>query len=379
MATIREIARKFGSVYKVEVCVRGQRESATFDRKSEAVKWGEEVEHALFNGLPLPGEEIPKDDKTIKKAVEEYLFLMEQVPNRSRHTKKSDGETGNRLISTFGALTLRTLAREDIEKHKSDRLQVVGPATIRHDMSMLSRIYETARIEWRMTGLDYPGKDVKLPAPPPNRKMIVAGFQFEALLDECRKSKNDKLYPLVALLLSTGMRPSEAILLRWRQVLLDEGVINLTKTKTVPRRVPIPDDCREWLRSMKGDAGENDLIFTDEANANKDKPVRFYRRAFEQACIRAKINAPKKRDVGKKAGEGIGKDDDAGRVTLYTLRHSAASYLVMNGIDIRSVADILGHSNLSQTMRYTHVIDEHKRAAVNNPNLPWKIKKVDTE
>ena len=58
-------------------------------------------------------------------------------------------------------------------------------------------------------------------------------------------------------------------------------------------------------------------------------------------------------------------------MTLYTLRHSAATYLLMHGTDIRTVADILGHENISMTMKYTHMVDSHKLAAVNNPSLPW--------
>ena len=50
--------------------------------------------------------------------------------------------------------------------------------------------------------------------------------------------------------------------------------------------------------------------------------------------------------------------------SLYGLRHSAASYLIMNGVDIRTVAEIMGHRNISQTMRYTHFIDSHRIEAI---------------
>ena len=58
--------------------------------------------------------------------------------------------------------------------------------------------------------------------------------------------------------------------------------------------------------------------------------------------------------------------DDAGLndFSLYGLRHSAASYLIMNGVDIRTVAEIMGHRNISQTMRYTHFLDAHRIEAI---------------
>jgi site-specific recombinase XerD len=46
----------------------------------------------------------------------------------------------------------------------------------------------------------------------------------------------------------------------------------------------------------------------------------------------------------------------------------------MGGVDLRTVADILGHSNIGQTMKYTHMADDHKRKAV-NLDMPWSSKR----
>jgi hypothetical protein len=65
-----------GVSYQAKVRLKGYPpQSATFDRKSEAVKWGEDVDHALLNGLPLPGEEIPHDDKNFQGSVEKRRLL----------------------------------------------------------------------------------------------------------------------------------------------------------------------------------------------------------------------------------------------------------------------------------------------------------------
>jgi len=368
MATIEERKQKRGTVYRVKVRLAGlPHQDATFDRKSDAVRWAEDVEHALLKGLLLPGQDIPADDKTILAAVVDYLAIKEKDLRRSRHTILSDRDTGKRLIAHFGGLTLRTLKKEDIEEYKDARLQEVGPSSVRLDLSMLSRLYETARITWRIEGLEYPGKDIKRPAPPPERKTILQESQFPLLLDACRASKNRMLYPLIFLLINTGMRPEEAVLLRWKAVNLDGGFLDLTKTKTDPRRVPLSIPCVEMLGTLPGTDDPASLVFISEQTARKDKPVTFFRRSFELACIRAGINAPTKRDTKKANQEGR----DANRVTLYTLRHCAATYLIMAGVDLRTVADILGHKNISMTMKYTHIADAHKKKAVDSKGLPW--------
>jgi len=374
MAFIREVRNKQGVAYKVDVRIKGHPpQYGTFDRRSDAVRWGEDVEHAIRNNLPLPGEELPLDDMSIAEAVSEYLLIMQNRKGRSRHTIATDNGTGERLIKRFGSLSLRTLTREDIEDYRDDRLDQVGPSSVRQDLSMLNRIYETARIKWRFKDLEHPGKDVPLPAPPPNRKKILHTTQFERFFQECRASKNPLLYPLVYLMLNTGMRPEEAVRLRWRSIDFKTAIIDLTKTKTEPRTIPVAPSCLAYFEELYGDDKlPGDLIFITEEIAAKRQPVRYFRRAFEQACIRAGINRPKKRDVSKKKAAEIEDGEiDSANVTLYTLRHSAATYLLMNGADIRTVADILGHKNISQTMKYTHMVHEHKMKAVSNPDLPW--------
>lgn len=327
MATITKRKRKNGDTYCVQVRITGHKpRSSTHDTRSAAMRWAEDTETALRTGGVPPGEELPLDDRTMTMAIDEYLTLTEADPTRSKNTIRLDRDTGKRLITGLGRLSLRSVTQEDIEEYKMDRLQVVGPSSVRQDLSMLFRIYETARIRWRLKDLSFPGVDVKLPAPPPNRKVILTGEQIPALLEECRRSKNPLLHALVLLLIETGMRPDKAVMLRWQRVYLDAGVIDLTKTKTEPRRVPISDGCVERLREMKGSSAESQLLFLTEEMAAKDRPLRHYRRSFAQACIRARINRPTKRDVSKAAA-----------AAMEDIRNRAASRCIHSAIQLRPI------------------------------------------
>jgi integrase len=56
-------------------------------------------------------------------------------------------------------------------------------------------------------------------------------------------------------------------------------------------------------------------------------------------------------------------------IHLHDLRHTAASHLIMSGVDIRTLADILGHRTLQMVQRYTHLLRNHKLDAIDKIGL----------
>lgn len=337
MGTVTKRARKRGAVYVAEVCVSGIRKSATFDTKSEAHRWAEEAESLLRDGKPLPGEQ-PADDLDFAEAVNKYAHLAGK--RRKANTRAMYEYCAVRLTRYFAGRTLKGIERKDIAAYRDYRMQHVGPASIIHDFSFLRGMYRTARVEW---GLDVgnPVEDVSPPSPPKHRLVLLTPDEITRLLQACLASTSPKLHNYVLLMLHTAMRPSEAAGLRWQQVLFDDSMLDLTITKTDPRRVPLTPTALEMLKSMRKVA-DTETVFLPVDRRPGPIPSHFFRRAFGTACKRAGIED----------------------FTLYGLRHSAASYLIMNGVDIRTVAEIMGHRNIQQTMKYTHFLDAHKVAAI---------------
>ena len=104
------------------------------------------------------------------------------------------------------------------------------------------------------------------------------------------------------------------------------------------RSVPMNDTLTMVLKSAKLHAAEGDRVFCNRHG----RPYRSYRTAFETAVRRAGIED----------------------FTFHDLRHTFASRLVMAGVDLPTVKELLGHKDITMTLRYAHLSSDHKQAAV---------------
>ena len=151
----------------------------------------------------------------------------------------------------------------------------------------------------------------------------------------------------------TGMRAGEQFQLKWRDVSLERRLISLPRTKSgKARHIPLNEIACSALQERKraqqdyaarqkekgADHADQSYVFRD---AGRD-PQHNYRRWFNEALTEAKI-----------------KD-----YSWHCNRHTFASRLVMAGVDLRTVAELMGHSSIQMTMRYAHLAPQHNRAAV---------------
>lgn len=340
MATIEKRPGKFGTAWRATVRIKGIRKSATFDTKAQATAWAAQIEQMLRAGEALPGE-APPGDRDFVEAAEAYLDTLGQRKRLSAASKYMYRHAAARLQRAFGGRTMAEITREDVERYRDHRLESVGSSSIRHDFVFLRGLYRHARIEWGLS-LPCPLDDVPAPPPPREREVDVSPAEITRLLDYCCASQTPLLYSYVHLLLLTGMRPSEAASLRWDQVRLAERRIVLTKTKTGrSRHVPLASEAVSLLRRLHLEMCGPWLFFLHENEMPEPVSQRFASQ-FKRAARRAELPG----------------------ITLYSLRHIAASYLVMRGVDIATVREILGHTDISTTLRYTHLNDAHRLAAI---------------
>jgi len=144
---------------------------------------------------------------------------------------------------------------------------------------------------------------------------------------------NTKHRLLLALAYGAGLRVSEIVDLRVGDIDFDELVIHLKQAKGNKDRITVfPEKLVTDIRNLVAGKNTDDFVFASERGGKLT--VRTAQKIFE--------NSLKKNAIRKDA-------------TFHSLRHSFATHLLENGVDVRYVQELLGHQNIRTTQRYTHV------------------------
>ncbi|MHB1695279.1 MAG: tyrosine-type recombinase/integrase [bacterium] len=144
---------------------------------------------------------------------------------------------------------------------------------------------------------------------------------------------------LITFLIYTGCRKGEALNLKWDDVDLQNGIIAIKGTKTkYDRHIPISDALRSILGGIE--RNQNSLYVFNRNGAK----LTDFKRSFHTACKNAGL-----------------KD-----LRIHDLRHVFASKMVMNGTSLFITGELLGHRTTQMTKRYSHLVPETLKKAVND-------------
>jgi integrase len=158
----------------------------------------------------------------------------------------------------------------------------------------------------------------------------------------------DFLKPMVILTLNTGMRRGEVFSLEWRDInfTLKQLTVRAEKSKSNKTRyIPLNEEALRVLSQWQYQERQEQYVFS----GRNGKPLRDIKRSWYNVLARAQI-----------------KD-----FRWHDLRHHFASRLVMLGEDLNTIRELLGHADLSVTIRYAHLSPDHKAQAVAKLTAPW--------
>jgi integrase len=334
MATIEKRTTDAGTSYRVKVRLQGfPPESATFERLTDAKTWAAKVESDMKAGRHFGQSKR----HTFKDLADEYAPHAKDKPRMDY------------WVDVFGPERLDTITPQRIRKEadrllseKTDRRDATtgefkkrSGSTVNRYLAALSSClsYGVKEQGWLERN---PMEKVRRPPESKGRVRFLSDDERTALLRACRP--HAELYLAVVLSLTTGARQAEIMGLRWEQFDFARQVITLSETKNGDHRsLPLVGEAfallkeRSKVRSLK-----DSRIFPPTARAKKSE------------CLNL-------RDAWAKALKTAEVED----FHWHDLRHTAASYLVMNGVSLVEVAKILGHRTLAMALRYSHLSSGH--------------------
>ncbi len=149
------------------------------------------------------------------------------------------------------------------------------------------------------------------------------------------------LQDVARLMLETGMRPEEVCRIRRADVHLAQGYLSNPhgKTKAAKRKVPLSDAAASVLQARL-ESSEGEYLFRGRGVG--DAPIIKVNNAHTSAVKRS----------------GVAK------FRLYDLRHTWATRAAMAGVDLVTLAAMLGHSRIQMVLRYAHPTEEHQFQAM---------------
>lgn len=233
------------------------------------------------------------------------------------------------------------LGSEEVREYLLYLLQVrrLSVSTVNQCRCALGFLYEHT--------LQRPEYVVNMPCGRRPKKLPVV-LSREEVYDLLRATQHRRDRLVLALMYATGLRISEAVRLAVPDIDSQRMVIRVVQGKgNKQRQVPLSERLLEELRAWWGEHRNPIWLFPGQ---RPDLPIHAtsIQKAFQRAAARIQL---------KKAA------------STHTLRHTFATELMEAGIDLLTIQQILGHSNLATTAVYTHVRRNHLRAAAQVVNL----------
>jgi integrase len=308
----------------------------------------------------------------------EVNFRMSALIDRywerySRKKKSGDRESSilEGIRNELGELFVREVDGEAVgcwyENLTAVRELSAGTA-VRHFNVMHHMMKKASTIWSKETGIDRnPADLVEVKRPDDQRERYLSVIEIRRLkqaLDgkihrKGTKEINRTFYRLrliVLIALTTGMRMAEVFALRWSDVLYGEGLMAVRaklkggKVRYAPLSPELADELRQFPAII-----DEDRIFPPRLNAKgeRQRVERSFRRILDAAGI--------------------------GDFRFHDLRHTFASWYMMNGGDLYELAKILGHSNIKMTERYAKLGRHHIAKTGNTAREMWRLMKPEVE
>lgn len=304
---------------------------------------------AKFKQEVREGKHLQKARRVRFEVFAEKYLEHARVNKRAKSAERNETSI-NMMMPYFKGRLIGSIHPFEVEQYKKTRRDGgASPATINRDVACLRNMMKVA-VEWEYLRTN-PLSSVKMIKEDNDKMWSLSIEEEDRLLAECEKSPQrggkEKRYlrDLVLFALNSGMRLQEIFELLKIHVNLDQHYLLVVDSKThESRSVPINETLKEILLRRKDCPGDH--VFTKSCGKKLTVLTNAFWRAVEVAGLT-------RWDGDKKT-----------RFRFHDLRHTFGSRLGMEGVDLKSIMEIMGHKTAKVAMRYQHPSPNHKLKAV---------------
>jgi integrase len=269
-------------------------------------------------------------------------FMKEHAPKREPTTQKRYSSILKHLSAFFDSLTLAEITPKVITAYMENRYaEGASIATRNREFAMLSKALNLAWKQWEWCR-ENPCSRIQKESENNKVDRWLLPEEEVRLLKESEVYLNGQLAEIITVALHTGMRQGEIMNLKWSNIDISRKVISVSKTKNKdPKVIPLNETVYEiFLKKCKVISLSGYVFATGNGTGVR---TRNMLREFYKALKKAGITT----------------------FRFHDLRHTFATRLVQAGVDLYSVAKLLGHRDITTTQRYAHHCPESLRQSVN--------------
>lgn len=312
----------------------------------------------------IQGKKLPETLRRKSVVVADLLALAEQHA-RQHYAQLREAKGGAAdwryptLAAEFGALDASTLTPQRIEQglaRLADQRDW-APATVNRERDYLSLAFKLGIRNGLVAS--NPARLVTRRREDNGRIRFLSPAE-EAKLRAVIRAEFPKHEPELDLALATGLRQGNQCSLKWSDVDLEARQITISRAKNGrPFYAPVNSTAMAALLELKSMAGDSPYVILNRNKRGRGvgqppcTPEGWFNRAVEKAGLNG--------------------------VCWHTLRHTFASRAVMAGLDLRVVADLLGHRTLAMVMRYAHLAPQFRLEASERVAAAFAPVRTDTK
>lgn len=334
---------KRGDVYWYELVFNGKRIQRS--TKSKNQRTAGQIASAYFTSL-VKGEVGIIERKpvpTFAKAMKDFLEWSEREHVAHPETAARYKYSSLPLLKFFKDRPLDQISAEDVESYKTRRSREksrqsgerLRPATVNRELACLRRmINHTTKGNPELRN---PVSQVKFTDEDNQQTRVLSFIEQKAYLAEC----TPLLRNVATIILETGMRPGEVFELTPRVIDIDRGYLRIEagKTKAARRQIELTIGAKAILRPLI-EAAAGGYLFPNERDVSR--------------CIES-VQGAHTRALA---------DSRVSPFRLYDLRHTWATRAAQSGIDLVTLAAMMGHARIQMVLRYAHPTQTHQAAAM---------------